>query len=199
MKKKPETTIHFVRHGHVHNPQEILYSRLPRFRLSKEGKKEAQAIADYMKDCPIAAVFHSPMLRARQTARYIAAPHDLKLQETSLLHEIYTPYEGRPLKELDKIGWNLYKDIPSEYEQPEDIVQRVRRFCERVIRTYAGRQVAAVTHGDIVMYAQMWARGMAYTHENRINIKPYPSTCSISTLVLSNDFDKPAFRYHTAK
>jgi AhpD family alkylhydroperoxidase len=197
MNDKLKTTIHFIRHGEVYNPHEVLYARLPRFRLSKQGKQQAKVVAAYMNDCPIAAVFHSPMLRARQTARVIAAAHDLKLQETSLLNEIYTPYEGRPTKELDAIKWNIYKDISPEYEQPEEIVQRVRRFCERVLRSYASRSVAAVTHGDIVLHAQLWARGMALTHENRMSIQPYPGTCSVTTLVFGNDFDKPEFSFYS--
>ena len=31
------TTIHIVRHGDVHNPQQVLYGRLPNFRLSDMG------------------------------------------------------------------------------------------------------------------------------------------------------------------
>jgi broad specificity phosphatase PhoE len=195
-KHELKTTIHFIRHGEVYNPTDILYARIPRFRLNDTGRQQARSVAEYFQKASIAAIFHSPMLRARQTARIIATDHHLKLQETSLLDEIYTPYEGRPYKELRAIDWNIYKDIPSEYEQPEEILQRVRKFSERVLRTYAGREVIGVTHGDIVLHAQMWARGMALTHENRISIQPYPAPCSITTLVFGNNFDKPEFRFH---
>ena len=35
------TTVYLVRHGHVHNPQEIIYGRLARFRLSERGTDHA--------------------------------------------------------------------------------------------------------------------------------------------------------------
>ena len=35
------TTVHFLRHGEVHNPDKILYGRLPSFRLSDDGLKMA--------------------------------------------------------------------------------------------------------------------------------------------------------------
>ena len=35
------TTIHFVRHGEVHNPDHILYERLPGFHLSDRGRRMA--------------------------------------------------------------------------------------------------------------------------------------------------------------
>lgn len=196
MNRELKTTIHFIRHGEVYNPQDILYARLPRFRLNDQGRKQAFSAGQYLKDRPIAAMFHSPMLRARQTAKIIAAEHDLKLQETLLLNEIYTPHEGRPQKELNAMKWDIYNDIPSEYEQPEDIVQRIRRFAERVLRGNAGREVIGVTHGDVVLHAQMWARGMELTHKKRISIQPYPAHCSITTLVFGSDFDKPSFEFH---
>ncbi|MES1171346.1 MAG: histidine phosphatase family protein, partial [Actinomycetota bacterium] len=39
--------VHLVRHGHVHNPDKILYGRLPEFRLSDAGEAMARAVAEY--------------------------------------------------------------------------------------------------------------------------------------------------------
>ena len=39
------TTIHFVRHGKVYNPDHLLYERLPDFHLSDLGRRMAQATA----------------------------------------------------------------------------------------------------------------------------------------------------------
>ena len=41
------TTIHFVRHGKVYNPDHLLYERLPDFHLSDLGRRMAQATAAY--------------------------------------------------------------------------------------------------------------------------------------------------------
>ena len=62
------TQIHFVRHGEVHNPQKIYYGRLPGFPLSEEGRRQAQAAAHALRARPLAAIFSSPMQRARETA-----------------------------------------------------------------------------------------------------------------------------------
>ncbi len=70
-----QTTLYFVRHGHVYNPQQIIYARLPRFRLSDEGVQQAILAAAVLKDVHPAAIYTSPMLRARQTAGYIAREH----------------------------------------------------------------------------------------------------------------------------
>lgn len=42
------TTIHFVRHGKVYNPDHLLYERLPDFHLSDLGRRMAQATAAYL-------------------------------------------------------------------------------------------------------------------------------------------------------
>ena len=41
----PATTIHFVRHGKVYNPDHLLYERLPGFHLSDRGMRMAQAMS----------------------------------------------------------------------------------------------------------------------------------------------------------
>ena len=40
------TRVHVMRHGEVHNPEGILYGRLPGYRLSERGQSQAQAVAD---------------------------------------------------------------------------------------------------------------------------------------------------------
>src|SRR5262249_56679907 len=69
------TTLYFVRHTEVHNPRDLFYGRLPRFRISARGREQAERVADYLADEPIVAVYTSPLLRARQTAQVIAARH----------------------------------------------------------------------------------------------------------------------------
>src|SRR5919204_1343904 len=91
------TTIWLARHGEVHNPGELLYGRLPRIRLSPEGQRQAQALAELLKPRPIEAVYSSPMLRARKTAELIAAQHNTRVRLDRNLLEIRTGWQGEPL------------------------------------------------------------------------------------------------------
>jgi broad specificity phosphatase PhoE len=187
------TTIHLVRHGHVYNPKEILYGRLPRFTLSEEGFKQARAVADVLADKPIAAVYSSPMLRARKTGGVILERFPgLKLKISTLLNEVHTPYDGQPLVELEKINWQFYEDVRPPYETPEDIVGRVRKFFRRVHREYKGRHVIAVSHGDILCFARVWARQMPINGQSKrqvvhIDETGYPATGSITSFTFEND------------
>ena len=94
-------TVHLVRHGEVHNPQHVMYGRLPGYRLSQHGQAQAQAAAQWLKSRPLAALHASPMQRARETAFILAAQNgDLPVHIDERLIEVNTPFEGRPLREL---------------------------------------------------------------------------------------------------
>ena len=70
------TTIHFIRHGEVHNPDEIYYGRLPGFYLSARGRLQAEATAQVLREQKLDAIFTSPMERAVETAEIIASEQD---------------------------------------------------------------------------------------------------------------------------
>lgn len=61
-----ETRVHLIRHGEVHNPDGILYGRLPGFRLSDTGRAQAVAAADLLAGRDIVAVIASPLQRAQR-------------------------------------------------------------------------------------------------------------------------------------
>ncbi len=200
----PLTQLTLVRHGRVHNPQKILYGRLPRFHLNPEGLREAQAVAQALKRQPLAAVFSSPLLRARQTAKQILIFHTaLKLQVSKFLTEVYTPLQGWASKKVDALGGDVYTGSAPPFEQPQDIVTRVRKLFARIRKQYPGRQVVAVTHGDIITFMLLWARGMELSPRYKRNLSvtgisdPYPATASMTTFIFrtGSDDERPEITY----
>lgn len=181
------TTFHFVRHGHVHNPKNVVYGRLPRFTLSKEGLKQAESTADALASKPIRAVFSSPMLRARKTAEVIASRHaGVKVQVSQNLIEVHTSFDGRPIEEMEKINWEFYRDVQPPYETPWHIFQRTQQFIQKMRKRYPGEEIVAVTHGDTVCFLIAWLSGMEITGETKLRISAggmgYPATASITSL-----------------
>lgn len=88
------TTVHLMRHGEVHNPEGILYGRLPNFRLSDKGQGQAAKVAESLRGNKIAAVIASPLLRAQQTATPIAEAHGLAIVTDDDLIEAGNSFEG---------------------------------------------------------------------------------------------------------
>ena len=71
------TIVHLLRHGEVHNPEQVLYGRLPDFHLSDLGREMAERAAEALAGRDIAVVTASPLERAQETAAPIAAAHGL--------------------------------------------------------------------------------------------------------------------------
>jgi len=71
-----KTVVHLLRHGEVHNPQGVIYGRLPGYHLSDLGRQMALAAADFFAERPVVAVFSSPLQRAVETATPVAQRRD---------------------------------------------------------------------------------------------------------------------------
>ena len=73
MTTQPTVTVHLMRHGEVHNPERIVYGRLPHYALSEKGQQmvrmSAQEFAQRAQDgAKIVHLVCSPLLRTRESA-----------------------------------------------------------------------------------------------------------------------------------
>lgn len=180
-----------MRHGHVHNPTNILYGRLPGFRLSDLGVQQARAAGDWLADMPVKAIYSSPMERAQQTAAIVAQRRQaLSPRADERIIEVYTPYEGRPTEELAATGWDLYTGNEPPYESPAMVLERVLDFFEFVAIEHRGDSIVAVAHGDILVFPWLYAQGIepeALMKDRLVEYAlpvDYPATASIMTFEL---------------
>ena len=158
------TTVWLARHGEVHNPRNVLYGRMPRMGLSAEGRRQAQAIATCLAPRPLAAIYSSPMLRARRTADIVLQAHaELgRVRVDSDLQEVKTAWQGEPLASLEQINWDFY----AHPRHPDDeslqaIHDRMQRWLRRVLRRHAGGEVVGVSHGDPILILVGTLSGLA--------------------------------------
>ncbi len=201
---RTSTLLSFIRHGQVHNPDKIFYGRMPGFRLDSKGRREARQAADTFCGKPVAAIFSSPLLRARQTAREILSFHPhLQLRISGLLTEVFSAYEGHPSEEIHALNDDIYSGVGPPFEQPSDICKRVQKFIARVRKLYPEQHTVAVTHGDLITFMLLWARGKSITPANKVSLdrlgilpERYPSTGSITTLTYTTDSpdERPAIK-----
>ena len=83
------TTLYLVRHGEVHNPEGIIYGRLPGYGLSENGRRQLAAAAELLAgEGAIVALYSSPMQRAQESAAIIAARLGLPVQTAEQLLEM---------------------------------------------------------------------------------------------------------------
>ena len=83
------TTVYLVRHSDVENPQSVLYGHLDGFPLSDLGRRRAEALAERLAESGIERIISSPLERAQETARIIAArlPEQVEIETDPELRE----------------------------------------------------------------------------------------------------------------
>ena len=89
------TTVHLLRHGKVHNPDQILYGRLPDYHLSRSGRAMADAIAAHLARADVTYLAASPLERAQETAAPAAAALGLPIVSDDRLIEAANDFEGK--------------------------------------------------------------------------------------------------------
>ena len=121
-----------MRHGEVHNPDKILYGRLPDYHLSDKGRAQAQRVADWLADHDIVYVVASPLERAQETAAPIAATHGLPIDTDDDLIESGNVFEGERVSPGDgalrdpRNWWHLRNPrTPSWGEPYDEIAERM--------------------------------------------------------------------------
>lgn len=180
---EPVTTIWLARHGEVHNPDRILYGRLPRMGLSGEGLRQAEAQGVFLAGRPLARIYSSPLLRARQTARRIQERHPaVPISISRDLLEIRSGWEGTPSRHLDRLGWNYYDNPHSEGdERIAEIRDRMQRWVRRCLRQHPRHEVVGISHGDpiLILLADLQGRPLEAA---QIRPRPYMSTGTIFRL-----------------
>jgi broad specificity phosphatase PhoE len=147
------TVVHLLRHGEVHNPDGILYGRLPGFRLSDVGLCQAERVAAHLGDHDVVHVVASPLLRAQQTAEPIAARHGLDLITDEGLIEAGNVFEGARVSIgdgalRDPRNWLALRNPfrPSWGESYREIASRMLAVTHRARDQAAGHEAVCVSH-----------------------------------------------------
>jgi broad specificity phosphatase PhoE len=172
------TTIWLARHGEVHNPGQVLYGRLPRMGLSPEGQRQARALADFLEPRPLAAIYSSPMLRARRTAQTIRTRHPQldRVRIDSDLHEVNTGWQGQPISVLEGINFDFYAHPFAQSDESLQMIHhRMHRWLRRVLRRHVGSEVVGVSHGDPILVLAGTLAGLGLEAE-AIFPQPYITT-----------------------
>lgn len=188
------TIVHLLRHGEVHNPDHVLYGRLPGFGLSALGKAQAEVAAEFLATKPVVYLVSSPLERAQQTAAPLAAAKGLSVELDARLIEATNRLEGRNVAG----GRNLFTDPrnyklfinpfrPSWGEPYVEIAERVLAAA----RAAAGAAVAAgggdavcVSHQLPIVCARRAAEHKRLFHDPR---KRQCALASVTSLTFERD------------
>jgi broad specificity phosphatase PhoE len=176
------TTVHLLRHGEVHNPDRVLYGRLPGFGLSKDGLRMAFAAAEALRGRDIVEVVSSPLQRAQETAAPIAAVFDLPVTLDERLIEAGNVFEGE--KALEDGAWRAPRNwqylrnplTPSWGEPYAEVAERMLAAVEDVRKRVEGHQAVCVSHQLPIWTVRRFVEGRPLWH------RPDRRQCGLASL-----------------
>ena len=136
------TTLYLVRHGEtVDNANQIMQGQT-QGELNENGLRQARLLSEAWREKPLDAVIASDLKRSVDTARIIAAPHQLEVLTTPLLRERdWGDFTGRYIPDLKNEVW------PDNVETLENLLSRADEFPTFVRQTFPEKKVLAVGHG----------------------------------------------------
>ena len=147
------TIVHLVRHGEVHNPERILYGRIPDYQLSSRGRSMAARTAASFSGHDVVALYSSPLERAQETAQPFAETLGLDVRIDDRLLEAGNQFEGLHVKGVRSQLWNPVRWplmvnplLPSWGEHYEDIAERMMDSVERARLEAEGHEAVLVSH-----------------------------------------------------
>ncbi|MED5802092.1 histidine phosphatase family protein [Gordonia sp. Z-3] len=185
------TIVHMMRHGEVHNPEGILYGRLPGFRLSDTGRAQANKVAGALADHAVTAVFASPLQRAQETATPIAGAHGLEIITNDELIEADNVFEGLKVSVGDGAlskprHWPKMRDpfTPSWGEPYIQLAHRMLAAANKARDAARGHEAVCVSHQLPVYTLRRFLEGQRLWHDPR---RRQCSLASLTSLIYEGD------------
>ena len=184
------TVVHLLRHGEVHNPEHVLYGRLPGYHLSANGRMMAVAAADFFAGRPVAAVFASPLERAQETAQPVAERLGLTITTDDRLIESENVLEGKSVSlaslALNPLNWQyLWNPFRPSWGEPyAQVAARVHQVVDRARDAARGKEAVCVSH-----QLPIWVTRLAAEHK-RLWHNPSSRQCatgSVTSLTFDGD------------
>lgn len=168
------TVVHLLRHGEVHNPEGILYGRLPGFRLSTLGLQMAERVAERVGDRDITHVVASPLERAQQTAQPLAKVRGVEVVTDDRIIESTNVFEGKPFSVGDGVIrnpsawphlWNPFR--PSWGEPYAEVAARMWAAVLDARAEAEGHEAVLVSHQLPVWICRLHAEKRRFFHDPR--------------------------------
>ncbi|HEX9969277.1 MAG TPA: MSMEG_4193 family putative phosphomutase [Acidimicrobiales bacterium] len=190
-KPPPATVALFVRHGRTPTTGNVLPGRAAGLHLAETGTAQAEAAAERIaKLRKVAAVYASPLERARETAAPIARALGLKVKvDKGLLECDFGDWTGAALKDLMKLPeWRTVQRYPSGFRFPNgesftEMQARITATAARLRKSHEGETIVLVSHADPIKAAVADALGTHLDLFQRIVISP----CSVTAIAYGSE------------
>lgn len=185
----PADLIHLVRHGEVHNPDGILYGRIPGFHLSELGHAMADAAAASLAGHPVTALYASPLQRAQESAQPWSERFGLSIVTEERIIEPHNWFEGKIMRRAIRrpSAWLQLRNPakPSWGEPFKAVEARMLAAVGDAWEKADGGEVVMVSHQMPIVMVARSVKGMRLPHD------PRKRRCTLSSITtLRRDGDR---------
>ena len=173
------TTVFLVRHGSTDHLGHVISGRMGGVALKAAGQAEARRVAARLRAERVAALYTSPLQRARETAAPLADALGVEATVDERLLEIdFGDWNGKRFQELDGDPvWRAWNDARASTRAPNgetmgEVQVRLRDFLDEVSTRHPDGRVAAVSHADVIKAVLADVLGFSMDRHAAIEISP---------------------------
>lgn len=195
-------TVYLIRHGEIAGNEgpEPIYAGCIDLPLNEQGKHQSAALANYLKDVPLDAIYCSGLQRTQQTADAVARDHQLHISINPAWNEVsYGDWEGLTVPQIEA-GWgSMWHDRQSDPvkvraskgENYTDLWQRVEPAWQEILAQHHNGTIAIFTHKGPIRILLTALLGAPLDNFKRI----HSSNTGISCLEMNSYDAIPLIRY----
>jgi len=184
--------VYLVRHGQTEWNKKLTFRGRIDIPLNEDGHREAEALAEALKDKDIDAIYTSPLRRSIDTAQPTAKHFHLHIVPVGGLIDIsYGDWEGLTFKEVKE----KYKDLYGQWEKRPDLVRfphgetldevRERSFSafKGIVKENPGQSILVIPHRVVNKVLLCAVLGLSNSHFWEIK----QDTGCVNVIEYSND------------
>lgn len=154
-----ETVIYLVRHGQSKGNKENRMRGRHDFPLTAEGEQQAKALAKIAKEWDLSAIFTSPLIRAKKTAKYIGKECGITPEiDMGFINISLGDWEGKSQDWVKKNlpqEWRIWMTKPENlifpgFEPLSKVQRRAYESLQKRVEEYRGRGICIVTHRAVL-------------------------------------------------
>ena len=154
--------IYFVRHGESEANAAKIFTHDPNanYKLTKKGIEQAKFTAGFFKEIDIDEIYSSQILRAFQTASYIAELKNKTVSKIEYFNELDLGYlEGKP---IENEYLRFYKEISMQWQEGKielpfkkgeslkSLAERMKKGIMKIIDLDKDLNILVAAHGGII-------------------------------------------------
>jgi len=173
------TTFIFVRHGLTDAVGHLMTGHAAGVHLNATGRDQAASLPARLGNVPIAALYASPLERARETAQPIADARGLRIQiEPRFIEVEFGEWTNRRFADLaSDPHWRLYNAFRGVTRPPsgEALVDVQMRTASAVFDLHArhpDETIVVVSHADTLRAVLLYLLGMPVDFVQRLELSP---------------------------